>query len=245
MDKALEVKNLSKTYKNGRGMKDITFTVNRGEVYGILGPNGAGKTTLMKTITGLCRADQGEVKIFGFDINNQFEEAMAQVGCIIESPAAYQYLSARRNLELLAYFYKDLKASRIDEVLTMVGLSTFENDLVGKYSTGMKQRLGLAQALLSSPELLILDEPTNGLDIEGMAEVRNLILQLAREQHLTFFVSSHLAHEMELTCQRVLLINNGHPIIEGTMSEILSSHTSLEDFFIQQVQDDRRKLANG
>ena len=240
MKQILEVKNLSKIYKNKRGIKDISFTVSAGDVYGFLGPNGAGKTTVMKVITGLVRADQGEVKIQGYDIQDNFEQAMAQVGCIIENPDSYDYMSAYKNLEIAARFYDDIKNTRIDEVLAMVGLSEYKNEKLEHYSMGMKQRLGIASALLSRPELLILDEPTNGLDIEGMADIRNIIVELASQQQITFFVSSHLAHEMELMCNRVGIINNGKLIKEGIVAELLKSHSSLEDFFIQETREDRR-----
>jgi ABC-2 type transport system ATP-binding protein len=241
MEKILEVKNLTKIYKNGRGIKDISFTINRGDIYGFLGPNGAGKTTVMKTISGLCQADRGEVNIFGFNAGGQFEQAMQKVGCLIESPAAYPYLSAYRNLQLAACFYDNIGNDRIDEILALVGLNDYKHEKIAQYSTGMKQRLGIASAMLPNPQLLILDEPTNGLDIEGMADIRNLILSLARDQGVTFFVSSHLAHEMELTCNRVGMINNGRLIVDGNVAELLRDHGSLEDFFIKAAQEDRRK----
>lgn len=244
VDLVLEVKGLTKLYKNGRGIKDINFAVSRGEIYGFLGPNGAGKTTVMKTITGLCPADAGEVRILGFNAAEQFEQAMYGVGAIIESPSFFLYLNARRNLHYIARFYANLPGARIDEVLEMVGLERYQREAVSQYSTGMKQRLGLAAALLANPGLLILDEPTNGLDIEGMADIRNIIIELAREQGTTFFVSSHLAHEMELMCDRVGMINNGRMIAEGAVAELLKTHASLEDFFIQQAQEDRRRSAD-
>jgi len=240
----LEVKGLTKLYKNGRGIKDITFEVSRGEIYGFLGPNGAGKTTVMKTITGLCLSDAGEVRILGFDTTGQFERAMDKVGCIIESPNFFLYLNAWRNLQYIARYYSELNRTRIAEVLELVGLEEYQREPVSQYSTGMKQRLGLAAALLSNPELLILDEPTNGLDIEGMADIRNLIIRLARESQTTFFISSHLAHEMELMCKRVGMINNGRMIAEGSVEELLMTHSSLEDFFIQKAQEDRRRTAD-
>lgn len=244
MDLVLEVKGLTKLYKNGRGIKDITFGISRGEIYGFLGPNGAGKTTVMKTITGLCLADAGEVKILGFDTTGQFEQAMTGVGCIIESPNFFQYLDARRNLQYIARYFSAVNETRVDEVLDLVGLEKYQREPVSQYSTGMRQRLGLAAALLSNPKLMILDEPTNGLDIEGMADIRKLIIRLARENQTSFFVSSHLAHEMELMCHRVGMINNGRMIAEGSVAELLKAHSSLEDFFIQQAQEDRRKTAD-
>jgi len=239
MDKVLEVKGLTKTYKNNRGVRDISFDIYKGDIYGFLGPNGAGKTTVMKTIVGLCKAQQGEINIFGFNIKNDFEKAMSKVGCIIETAASYEYISAYNNLRIASRFYPGIDGSRIDEVLEIVNLSPYKKDKVGSFSLGMKQRLGIASAILSRPEFVILDEPMNGLDIEGMADVRNMIIRMAREQQITFFVSSHLAHEMELTCNRVGILNNGLLIKEGTLVDILANHASLEEFFINQARNNR------
>jgi ABC-2 type transport system ATP-binding protein len=239
MDKVLEVNRITKLYKNNRGVKDISFDIYKGDIYGFLGPNGAGKTTLMKTIVGLCNANQGEVNIFGYNIVNQFEQAMAKVGCIIETADSYEYLSAYDNLKIASRFYDDIDGKRIDEVLEIVGLTPYKKEKTSGFSLGMKQRLGVAGAILSRPEFLILDEPTNGLDIEGMADIRNMIISLAREQQITFFVSSHLAHEMQLMCNRVGILNNGLLIKEGAISDILAKHTSLEEFFIEQAKNSR------
>ncbi|ADG83472.1 ABC transporter [Thermincola ferriacetica] len=237
MEKILEVTNLTKLYRNGRGIKNITFDIFKGDVFGFLGPNGAGKTTVMKIITGLSRADKGEVKIFGYDITEQFEKAMAKVGCLIETADAYEYMSAYRNLELAARFYSDIKKTRIEEVLEDVGLGPFKHEKVGTFSLGMKQRLGLALAILSEPEFVILDEPVNGLDIEGMVDVRNTITHLAGEKQITFFISSHLIHEIELICNRIGIIINGQLIREGRVSELLSDqYNSLEDYYISQLR---------
>jgi ABC-2 type transport system ATP-binding protein len=239
MDKVLEVKGVTKLYKNGRGVKDITFDIYKGDIYGFLGPNGAGKTTVMKTIVGLCKAKQGDINIFGYSIVNEFEKAMAKVGCIIETAASYEYLNAFDNLKIAARFYDDINNSRIDEVLEIVGLSPFRKEKTAGFSLGMKQRLGVAAAILSKPEFLILDEPTNGLDIEGMADIRNMIIGLAHDQQITFFVSSHLAHEMQLMCNRVGILNNGLLIKEGTISDILEKNASLEEYFIEQARNSR------
>jgi len=239
MDQVLEVKGITKLYKNHRGVKDISFDIYKGDIYGFLGPNGAGKTTVMKTIVGLCRANQGEINIFGYNIANQFEQAMAKVGCIIETAVSYEYLSAYDNLKIASRFYNGIDANRIDEVLEIVGLSPFKKEKTSGFSLGMKQRLGVAGAILSRPQFLILDEPTNGLDIEGMADIRNMIISLAREQQITFFVSSHLAHEMQLMCNRVGILNNGLLITEGLIADILEKHASLEEFFIEQAKNSR------
>ncbi len=237
MDKILEVKNLTKLYRNGRGIKDINFTVYRGDVFGFLGPNGAGKTTVMKAITNLIHPEQGEVLLFGLDLNKNFVACMSKVGSLIENAVAYEYLTATNNLKLVARYYKDVDQERLDKVLELVGLEKYKNEKVANFSTGMKQRLGLAMAILAKPELIILDEPTNGLDIEGMHDIRTIIQQLANEEAITFFISSHLAHEVELICNRIGIVNNGQLIIEGSVKELLTDGESMEDFFIRQVRD--------
>jgi ABC-type multidrug transport system, ATPase component len=239
MENILEVKGLTKLYKNGRGIKDISFEVSKGEIFGFLGPNGAGKTTTMKIITGLCRADEGSVRISGYNISEQYEKAMQKVGCIIEAPDSYEYISAYKNLELASRFYLDVNSSRINEVLSLVGLEKNKNEKVGNFSLGMKQRLGLAAAILSKPELVILDEPANGLDIEGMVDIRNIIKRLAGEYKTTFFISSHLIHEMETTCTRVGIINQGVLLKVKAVKELLEDNSSLEDYFISQVRESR------
>lgn len=243
MGKVLEVKGLSKIYKNGRGVRNISFDVEKGDVFGFLGPNGAGKTTVMKVITGLSAAQQGEVKIFGINIKDQFAKAMAKVGCLIETADAYEYMSAYKNLELAARFYPGLKKARIEEVLEDVGLSRFQNEKVGGFSLGMKQRLGLALAILSQPEFVILDEPVNGLDIEGMVDIRNTIINLAREKQTTFFISSHLIHEIELVCNRIGIIIDGELVNEGKVTELLTDkYNSLEDYYIGQLRKGRGEV---
>lgn len=243
MEKVLEVKGLTKLYRNGRGIKDITFDVYRGEVFGFLGPNGAGKTTTMKIITGLCKADKGGVSMFGHDVEKAFEKAMSKVGCVIETVEAYEYLSASRNLEMQARYYEGLGKNRISEVLELVGLEKYKREKVSCFSLGMKQRLGLAAAILSKPELVILDEPANGLDIEGTVDIRNIIKRLAQEEKITFFISSHMIHEMEITCDRIGIIDGGRLIRTGVVKELLSDYNSLEDYFISQVKEDRGRLA--
>lgn len=241
MEAVLEVEGLTKKYSNGRGIEDISFQVRRGDIYGFFGPNGAGKTTLMKVIAGLCRAERGRVRVFGYEVTTQFEKAMRKVGLLIERAEAYEYMSGYKNLEAVLRYYPHLEKKRIDEVLELVGLASFKKDKVEDYSLGMKQRLGIAAAILSKPELLILDEPTNGLDIEGMVEMRELILQLAQEESITFFVSSHLIHEMELICNRIGIVYNGKLIREGRLSDILDgSYPSLEDYFVKQVREERK-----
>lgn len=242
MDPIVEIEGLTKLFKNGRGVHDVNMIVERGDIYGFFGPNGAGKTTVMKIMASLSRAKQGKVRLFGYDVATNFEQAMAKVGVMIETAEAYTYMSGRRNLEQAARFYLGLEKSRIDEVLELVGLSSYQHEKVSQYSLGMKQRLGLAAAILSKPELLILDEPTNGLDIEGMVQIREIILKLAQEEHITFLISSHLIHEMELMCNRIGIIYEGRLIREGKMSSLLAEgFGSLEELFLHEISKERMK----
>ncbi|XID92622.1 ABC transporter ATP-binding protein [Paenibacillaceae bacterium WGS1546] len=241
MDGIVEIEGLTKTYRNRRGIREIGLTVRKGDVYGLFGPNGAGKTTVMKIMTGLSRADRGTVRLFGHDVAEHYERAMAKVGVLIETAEAYVYLSGRKNLELAARLYPDLPAARVDEVLELVGLGGAKHEKVGHYSLGMKQRLGLAAAMLSKPELLVLDEPTNGLDIEGAAHIREAILRLAREEGTTFFLSSHLVHEMELLCSRIGILYDGRLIREGSKTELMDGRfDTLEELFLHEVREERR-----
>lgn len=240
MEKVLEVEGLTKLYNNGRGVKDISFEVFKGDIFGFLGPNGAGKTTVMKSIVGLNSFQNGKVKIFGFDLETQFENALRSVGTIIETADAYEYMSAYNNLKIASRFYKNINESDIDEILKIVNLKEFKNEKVNKFSLGMKQRLSLALALLSKPDLVILDEPTNGLDIEGTVQMRNMIIQLAVEKKITFFISSHLVHEIELMCNRVSIIHNGQIINSGReIKNIKEEFNSLEDFYMHSVRGGR------
>jgi ABC-2 type transport system ATP-binding protein len=239
-DAVLDIQGLSKTYKNKRGIDNITLQIARGDVYGFFGPNGAGKTTVMKMVTGLIKADRGRVRLFGHDVCEHYEDAMKHVGVLIEKAEAFEYMSAGKNLELAARLYPHLPKTRVDEVLELVGLSANKKEKVGHFSLGMKQRLGVASAILSKPQLLILDEPTNGLDIEGMVDIRELIRRLAAEEQTTFFVSSHLISEMEMICNRIGIIHDGKLIREGGMGELLEeSGQSLENYFVQQIRAER------
>ncbi|GGD62461.1 ABC transporter ATP-binding protein [Paenibacillus nasutitermitis] len=231
-----EIDRVTKTYKNGRGIKDISFTLGKGDIFGLFGPNGAGKTTLLKIMTGLCTADSGNVSLFGCGITDRFEQAMAQVGCVIETADSYEYMSGRANLKLAGRFYRGLPEKRIDEVLEWVGLASYANERVSGYSLGMKQRLALAGALLSSPKLIVLDEPTNGLDIEGIIDVRNVILRLAETQGIAFLISSHMMSEMEMICTRVGIICGGQLIREGGVRQLLADGTTMEQFYLSSIQ---------
>ncbi|MFC5446927.1 ABC transporter ATP-binding protein [Paenibacillus aestuarii] len=239
MKPVVEIRQLTKVYNNSRGVHEVNMTVQQGDIYGFFGPNGAGKTTVMKIITGLSKAQHGEVKLFGYDISTQYEQAMAKVGVLIETAEAYTYMSGRRNLELAVRFYPGIGGERIDEVLELVGLTPYQHEKAAGYSLGMKQRLGLAMALLSKPELLILDEPTNGLDIEGMVQMREIIMRLAREERITFLISSHLIHEMELMCNRIGILHQGRLVRETLVAELVQSGVTLEQAYLREIDSVR------
>jgi ABC-2 type transport system ATP-binding protein len=240
LEKIIEITNLTKLYKNGRGIENINLEIHRGDIFGFLGPNGAGKTTAMKIMTGLIKPDSGDVKIFGHSVQENFEKAMSQVGCIIETAESYPYLTAFENLKQFSRYYKDIDNKRIDEVLEITGISKYKNEKPRKFSLGMKQRLGIAAAILSRPQVVILDEPLNGLDVEGMIDMRNLIKNLAEKENTTFFISSHLIHDVELTCNRIGVLYNGKMLNVDTTINILNNYATLENYFISEVERNGR-----
>jgi len=240
LEKVIEINNLSKVYNNGRGITDINLEINRGDIFGFLGPNGAGKTTAMKVMTGLIKPDSGDVKILGYSVLEQFEKAMAKVGCIIETAESYQYLTAYENLKQFSRYYKNVDDKRIEEVLELTGIQRFKNEKTRRFSLGMKQRLGIAAAIISRPEVVILDEPLNGLDVEGMIDMRNLIKKLSEEEKTTFFISSHLIHDVELTCTKIGVLYNGKMLNVDTTKNILNNYASLENYFISEVERNGR-----
>ncbi len=240
MEKVLEIDGLTKSYKNGRGIKDINLEINRGDIFGFLGPNGAGKTTAMKIMSGLMKADSGDVKIFGYSIKDHFEKAMEKVGCIIETAESYPFMTAYENLRQFSRYYSDVDGQRIDEVLELTGIIKYKNEKARNFSLGMKQRLGIAAAILSRPEIIILDEPLNGLDVEGMVDMRNLFKRLADTEKTTFFISSHLIHDVELTCNKIGIIFGGKILSVDYTENILTSYASLENYFISEVDRNGR-----
>lgn len=240
MEKVIEIKNLSKLYKNGRGISDINLDIHKGDIFGFLGPNGSGKTTTMKIMTGLIKPDSGDVKILGHSISEEFELAMEKVSCIIETAESYPYLTAFENLKQFSRYYKDIDNNRIEEVLELTGLLKYKDEKPKKFSLGMKQRLGIAAAILSKPEVIILDEPLNGLDVEGMIQMRNIIKDLAEKENTTFFISSHLIHDVELTCTSIGVLYNGRMLNVDSTKNILNNYASLENYFISEVERNGR-----
>lgn len=218
--KVLECKNLKKKFGKKEIIKGVSFVLEEQDILGFIGPNGAGKTTTIKLILGLQGIDEGTVIINGHDIKKDFVKAIEKVGTIVESPDTYMYLSGKQNLELVRKMYKNISKERVDEVVELVGLSNRINDKVSKYSLGMRQRLGIAQAIIHKPNLLILDEPTNGLDPEGIIELRNLLKKLAKEEKMAILISSHNLLELESFCNKVCIIQNGEIIEESNIKEL-------------------------
>ena len=216
--KVLECNNLKKQVKNKIIVQDISFSVNKGDVVGLLGPNGAGKTTIIKLILGLIKISEGSIFINGYNIEKDFVKAIDKVGAIVESPDLYMYLSGYDNLKITANNYKDISKDRILEVAKIVGLDNRIKDKVSTYSLGMRQRLGIAEAIINNPELLILDEPTNGLDIEGTIEMRNLIKSLSN-QGIAILISSHNLTEIDNLCNRIIAIKNGKMVTDETIDK--------------------------
>jgi ABC-type multidrug transport system ATPase subunit len=217
----LQTRQLSKRYGKRWAVKNLNLEVHRGDVFGFLGPNGAGKSTTIRMILSLIRPTIGETELFGYPLNSKRSDALRHVGGIVEKPDFYLYLSAYKNLKIIGALTGGADQKRIMEVLDMVGLTHRAADRVKTYSHGMKQRLGIAQALLSDPELVILDEPTNGLDPQGMKEVRDLIVHLSRDRKKTVILSSHLLNEIELVANRMAIINNGELVVQGEVSTLL------------------------
>lgn len=215
----LEIRHLSKKFGARRVLNDISLTVGRGEIFGFLGPNGSGKTTTIKLMLGLLNLEQGEIFICGHNVRTDFEAAMSHVGGIIENPEMYRYLSGRQNLEQYARMYGGIPEERIDRLAALVGLEGRLNDKIARYSLGMRQRLGLAQALLNNPALIVLDEPTNGLDPEGIHDLRETLIGLAA-QGVSVFVSSHQLSELEQLCTHVGIISRGTLLGVQSMAEL-------------------------
>ena len=218
----VEAHGLVKTYGRIRAVDHVDLSVHEGDIYGFLGPNGAGKTTAMRMLLGLLRPDEGEIRVFGRDPQRELPQALDGVGGFVETPHFYPYLTGRSNLELLAAFDGGDAPGRVGAVLETVGLQSRAGDRVGGYSQGMRQRLGLAASLLRNPRLLVLDEPTNGLDPGGIRDMRDLIKELAA-RGMTIFLSSHLLAEVEELCTRVSVIREGRIVYEGALADLHAS----------------------
>lgn len=219
----LKVSNLTKQIKKTQIIKGVSFDIKQGEILGFLGPNGSGKTTTLRMLVGLSKPTSGEIEICGYSLKQDYVKAMSNVGCIIEGPDLYDYMSGYKNLELLGSMSKGVTTQDIEDAVELVGMSDRIHDKVQVYSMGMKQRIGLAQALIHKPKLLILDEPTNGLDPQGIHEFREIVKNLARETGISVLISSHLISEVQLMCDRVSIINNGNIIRNASIDEVLAT----------------------
>ena len=219
-NKILECKKLCKNFGKKQVLKNVSFELDEGDILGFIGPNGAGKTTTIKLILGLQKISSGSVTINGFDIKKDFEKAIYKVGAIVENPDMYMYLTGRQNLKLIARLYKNITKERIEEVIEISGLKNRIDDKVSKYSLGMRQRLGIAASILHNPNVLILDEPTNGLDPEGIKELRLLLQKLAKEENMAIMISSHNLAELDSFCNKVCIIKNGEIVTSSNISDL-------------------------
>lgn len=224
---AIEVTGLTKHFGAFRAVHNLSFTVEGGRVYGFLGQNGAGKSTTMRMLTTLIRPDAGSIRFFGKPLPGHRAELLGRIGAIVEKPDFYPYLSAFENLRIAARLSGVKDKRRLGEVLELTGIADRAGSKVRTYSQGMKQRLGLACALVHNPDLLLLDEPTNGLDPQGIADIRRLLLRLSREEGKTVFVSSHLLSEVEVMADSMLIIDKGEKVIEGRVRDLLNPEDTL------------------
>lgn len=240
MSNIIEVSNLCKTINDVNIIKDISFSVAKGDVLGFLGPNGAGKSTTIKMMLGLVKPTSGKAELCGYNIVDSRAEALSKVGAMVEAPAFYGYMTGYQNLELYADLY-GIGKDRIEEVLELVQLTDDKNKKVKKYSLGMKQRLGIARAFLNKPEIIILDEPTNGLDPVGIIEIRKIIMHLAETQNVTFIICSHILGEIAAMCNKVIIINKGSVVSYGYVDELLNEAgcNTLEEYYIKALGIDK------
>ncbi|MCW3105195.1 MAG: Sulfate-transporting ATPase [Bacteroidetes bacterium] len=244
-DKIIEVSHLVKHYGKFKAVEDVSFDVYRGDVYGFLGPNGAGKSTTIRTMLSLIRPTSGQIRLFGKNLLTERNYILQRIGCIVEKPDFYKYLSAEKNLEIFARLSGvSVTKSKVHEIIEFVGLKGREKDKLGGFSHGMKQRLGIAQTLIHDPELIILDEPTTGLDPQGIIDIRNLILQLKNERNKTVLLSSHILSEIELIATRMVIINKGRTIVQGSVSELLNAQELIVAFSVNNIEKARQLLAN-
>jgi ABC-2 type transport system ATP-binding protein len=244
-EKIIEVENLSKQFKELWAVKGLNLNVFKGDVFGFLGPNGAGKSTTIRMLLSLITPTEGQIRIFGKDLRENRIDILKRIGAIVEKPDFYGYMSAYKNLEILGRLSQtDVSRKRIMEVLELVGLEKRFKSKVKTYSHGMKQRLGLAQALIHNPDLIILDEPTTGLDPQGMKEVRDLILFLSNQNKKTIFISSHILYEIELVANRMIIIDKGSAIVEGYVSELLNANNLKVTFEVNDSEKTKIILNN-
>ena len=243
-DIMLEIQKLNKSYRRRKIIDNLNMTVYKGDIYGFLGANGEGKTTTIRMITSLIKADSGDIIINGKSVINGKNEAIKNIGAMVEAPKFYENMSGYENLELMARIMPGISDRDIQNVLDLVGLKDRGRDKFKEYSMGMKQRLGIANALLGDPELIILDEPSNGLDPYGMKEINNLIVSLVKRFDKTFIISSHLLHEMEGICNRIGILHSGKLCIEGEVRALINDNKveNLEELFFKKAGEKNDKF---
>ena len=229
----LKCENINKKFGKKQILKNVSLEVNEGDILGFIGPNGAGKTTTIKMILGLQSIDSGNVYINGYNIKKDFAKAIERVGGVVENPDLYMYLTGYENLKLISNLYKNISKERINEVVDLVKLNVRINDKVSKYSLGMRQRLGIATSLINKPKLLILDEPTNGLDPEGIKELRDILKELALKENVGIIVSSHNLSDLESFCNKIVIIKNGEIVETNNLTNI----KKVEESYIIEVDD--------
>ena len=235
--KILECQNLRKRFGKKEILKDVSLEAKEGDILGFIGPNGAGKTTTIKLILGLQKITSGTVKINGYDIEKEFTKAIKRVGTIVENPDLYMYMSGYENLKMIANLYEGITNERIDEVIKLVGLENRIKDKVSKYSLGMRQRLGIAQAILHKPNLLVLDEPTNGLDPEGIKQIKDLIVKLAKEEKMAVLISRHNLLELESICTKITILKNGEVIENTSIDEVKQDENTSYIFEVENEEN--------
>lgn len=240
MSHSVKVTGLCKRVRGQDLVKDISFTIRQGDIVGFLGPNGAGKSTTIKLMLGLLKPTEGRVELCGYDIGSEREKALLKVGAMVETPAFYGYMTGYENLKLYARLY-GLDNDRVPETLRLVHLYDEKDKKVGCYSLGMKQRLGIARAFLNKPSLIILDEPTNGLDPIGIMEIRNIIKDLADRGGVTFMISSHILGEVEAMCNKWMILNRGRLLAFGDRDSLLQETgcRTLEEYYIHILGEHR------
>ncbi len=234
--KVLEATGIRKKFGKNEVLNSVDISLEEGEIVGFVGPNGAGKSTFIKSILGLYHIDSGSIQICGFDVERDFENALKNVGCIIENPDLYDNISGRKNLKIASLMHGLKKNTKsMETIIKLVKLENRIDDKVKTYSLGMKQRLGLAQALLNQPKLLVLDEPTNGLDPLGIKELRSMLKEINKVYGMTIFISSHILSEIENVCDRIIMIDHGSIVENVTIDEIKNKNVSLEEEFLEKT----------
>ncbi|ACO31055.1 ABC transporter ATP-binding protein [Bacillus cereus] len=244
MTTILSVRDVKKVIGKKTIVENISFDVKQGEVFGFLGPNGAGKTTTIRMLVGLIKETEGTISIGGYSIKENFREAMRQIGSIVENPELYTYLTGWENLKQFARMLGGISDERIIEITHMVHLDERIHDKVKTYSLGMKQRLGIAQALLGNPKLLILDEPTNGLDPAGIRELREFIHKLVKEENMSVFISSHLLSEVQMICDRVAIIHKGKMITVAKVEELIKTASDRVEWIVTPISKAKDMLVD-